>query len=296
MANICKKLSFDILMKPGLLFCLLVISIRGFSQDKTVAGIVFDKNSRDRIASVEIRNTTTGFTVFNSLKGEFKIKAAVGDQLIFSREAYHSDTIRIESNAPLAIYLAPLAIQLREVTVHDSASTPQKRLEAAKQDYTKIYGSLAYDDLLSTPSSGGAGLSIDALYNAFSRSGRNAAHLRQIIESDYRQNVIDFRFNRTYVGNITGLKGERLTAFMFRYRPGYYTTKTASEYEFISSIRANLKRFLRNNRMYSLPPLTSPAQPEVGTPTPETGSQRPNVRRKTTPGGLNDNGLEAEDE
>ena len=263
MARIVRKFIFDTLMKPGLFLCFCLIALKGYSQEKSVAGIVFDKNSKERIASVNIRNITTGISVYNSLKGEFKISAREGDQLIFSRENYHSDTIKVVSNAPLAIYLAPVAIQLNEVTVHDSVLTPQKRLEATKLEYSKIYGSLAYDDFLSTPSSGGAGLSIDALYNSLSRSGRNATHLRALIDNDYRQNVIDFRFNRTYVGNITGLKDERLTAFMFRYRPGYYTTKTASEYEFISSIRANLRRFLRSNRVYTLPPLEEARKPQI---------------------------------
>ncbi len=244
---------FNIAMKPVLFLCLFLIALNGFSQDKTVAGIVFDKDSKDRIASVNIQNTTTKVAVYNNLKGEFKIKAKAGDQLIFSRQEFKSDTIIVQDGAALAIYLTRLAIQLKEVTVHDSLLTPEQRLEATKQDYTKIYGSLAYNDFLST-SSGGAGLSIDALWNSLSRSGRNAAKLREIIDNDYKQNVIDYRFNRNYVGNITGLKGDRLTAFMFRYRPGYYTTKTASEYEFVSMIRANLRRFLRRPSYSIAPP------------------------------------------
>jgi hypothetical protein len=243
-------------MRSWLFVCLFFFAIKCFAQEKTVAGIVFDKESKDRIASVSIHNITKGLAVYNNLKGEFKINASAGDQLVFSRLDYHNDTIKVQSNNPLAIYMARLAIQLREVTIHDTLLSPEKRLEATKQDYTKIYGSLGYDDLLSTPSSGGAGLSIDALYNSISRSGRNATRLRQIIQSDYEQNVIDYRYNRTFVGNITGLKDEKLTAFMFRYRPGYYTTKTASDYEFILMIRSNLKRFLRNQRTYSLPALT----------------------------------------
>jgi len=242
-------------MKFRLFLCFFITAIKCFSQEKSVSGIVFDKESKDRIASVNIKNTTTGISVYNSLKGEFKIGAREGDQLIFSKQNYFADTIKVQDNSALAIYMKRLAIQLKEVTVHDTLLSPEKRLAATKQDYTKIYGSLAYDDFLSTPSSGGAGLSIDALYNSLSRSGRNAEHLRQIIESDYRQNVIDYRFNRTFVGNITGLKDEKLTAFMLRYRPGYYTIQTASDYEFISMIRANLKRFLRNSRTYSLQPL-----------------------------------------
>jgi hypothetical protein len=255
MFKISRTLSFGVTMRLGLFLCFFLITIKCFSQEKTVAGIIFDKDSKDRIASVSIHNITTGISVYNTLKGEFKIKAKEGDFLIFARQDYHSDTVKIQSNAPIAIYMERLAIQLNEVTVHDTVLSPEKRLEATKADYTKIYGSLAYKDYLTSPSSGPAGLSIDALYNAFSRSGRNAEHLRETIQHDYEQNVVDYRFNRTFVGKITGLKDEKLTSFMFRYRPGYYTTKTASDYQFISMIKANLKRFLRNPRIYALPPL-----------------------------------------
>jgi hypothetical protein len=244
-------------MKFRFFICFLIITTRCFSQETFVTGIVFDKDNKDRVAAVNVRNISTGISVYNNLKGEFKISAKEGDKLVFSKQDYHPDTIKIEDISSLAVYIARVAIQLREVTIRDTVLTPEKRLEATKQDYTKIYGSLAYRDFLSTPSSGGAGLSIDALYNSLSRSGRNAEHLKEIIENDYRQNVIDYRFNRTFVGKITGLKDEKLTAFMQRYRPGYYTIETATEYEFIAMIRANLKRFLRNSRTASLQPLQS---------------------------------------
>jgi hypothetical protein len=45
---------------------------------------------------------------------------------------------------------------------------------------------------------------------------------------------------------------------MFKYRPGYYTVITANQYEFIATIRANLKRYLRNPKAFALPPLSTP--------------------------------------
>jgi hypothetical protein len=257
MLNYSRKVSFIFVMRVGLVLWFFLIALKCFSQDKTIAGIVFDKESKDRVASVNIHNITTGIADYNNLKGEFNIRATIGDQLVFTRQGYHPDTVKVVTNAPLAIYMVRLAIQLNEVTVHDTLLSPEKRLEATKLEYSKAYGSLAYDDFLSTPSSGGAGLSIDALYNALSREGRDASRLRQIIQNDYEQNVIDYRFNRTFVGNITGLKGEKLTSFMFRYRPGFFTTRTMTDYEFIMMIRNNLKRFLRNQRTYSPPPLQS---------------------------------------
>jgi len=253
-----KAVVLTLQMKRGLIFCFLLIAARCFSQDKTVDGIVFDKESKDRIATVIVHNITTGINVFNNLKGEFTIAAKSGDVLVFSRAEFHPDTVKVQNNLHLAVYMAPLAIRLREVTVHDTVLTPASRLAATKQEFSKAYGSLAYGDLLSTSPGSGAGLSIDAIYNSLSKSGRNAERLREIIQGDYEQNAIDFRFNRTYVGKITGLNGDKLTAFMRRYRPGYYTVTTANEYEFVTMIRNNLRRFMRNQRLYTLPELITP--------------------------------------
>nr|MCS3816457.1 hypothetical protein [Mucilaginibacter sp. X4EP1] len=255
MLKVSQRFSFGAAMKSGLLLFFLLICNRCFCQDKTIAGIVFDNDSKTRIATVDVSNITTGISIYNNFKGEFKINAKQGDLLVFTRLGYHPDTLKVDNNTPQAIFMERLAIQLKEVTIHDSLLTPEQRLALTKQDYTKIYGSLAYNDFLSTPSSGGAGLSIDAIWNSLSRSGRNAGHLRELIEQDYEQNVIDYRFNRTFVSRVTGLKDQKLTEFMFRYRPGFYTTKNSSDYEFVAMIRANLRRYLRNKRVYSLPPL-----------------------------------------
>lgn len=248
-------LSFGVIMKLWLALFICSVSATAVAQQKPVAGIVFDKDTKDRIASVNVRNITTGISIYNGLTGEFKVPARIGDLLVFSRQNYHPDTLKVLADTPVAIYMRRLAIQLREVTIRDSLLNPKRRLENTKRDYSKVYGPLANDDLLVTPSGGGAGLGIDALYNMFSSSGQNAARLREIIENDYRQNVIDYRFNKAFVGRVTGLKDERLADFMQKYRPGYYLATKSTDYEFIASIKANLKRYLRNPRTYTLPSL-----------------------------------------
>lgn len=241
-------------MKSGLLLLFCILSFHVFAQEKTVSGIVFDTDSKDRIAKINVLNLNTRVSVYNNLSGEFKINALPGDILIFSKSEYRADTIKVKSAAPLAIYMKRLAIQLKEVTVSDSLLSPEKRLLATKSEYAKAYGPLASNDFL-TVGPGGAGLGIDALYNLFSRSGRNARHLRETIQADYTQNVIDYRFNKTLVGRVTGLKEWRLDDFMLKYRPGYFFAAYANEYEFISSIKNNLKRYLRNPRAHALMPL-----------------------------------------
>lgn len=251
--------SDTVILKPGMelwitLFFWLIAST-AFAQEKEVSGIVFDKESKGRIAKVNVYNITNGKAVYNTFKGEFKINASVGDVLILSKPDHFSDTVKLKTLAPLAIYLRPQAIQLQQVTIRDTLLSPQRRLAQTKRDYNKIYGSISSSEFLTTSPGSGAGIGIDALYNAFSRSGRNAAHLRDIIDLDYKQNVIDYRFNKTFVASVTKLIEPQLSDFMVKYRPGYYQVTTFSDYEFIFSIKANLRRYLRNPRSFGLPAL-----------------------------------------
>lgn len=253
MMKLGQKGSFSAIMKIWLLLLFCGLSYNTFAQDKTVDGIVFDKDSKDRLAKINVRNTSNGEAVYNNLKGEFKIKAGTGDVLIFNKEGYFADTIKIQGNNTLAVYLKRTGIQLSQVDINAKKLTPEKQLEATKRDYTKIYG---YDnDFLSMSPGGGVGVSIDAIFNAFSKSAKNAEKLKGIIERDYHENVIDYRFNRTLVGNITGLKDEQLTDFMYKYRPGYYYVTTATDYDFVRYIRNNYRRYKRNPGAFTLKPL-----------------------------------------
>jgi hypothetical protein len=257
--NLYKRLVLAFVMRFWLSILFVALSIKGFSQEKAVAGIVCDKLTQNRIAKVIVQNTTTGQEVYNNLNGVFTIDAQPGDILIFSKQEYINDTVKVVSHIPIAVYMNKGAIQLREVTIRDTALSPEKKLAATKNEYNKAYGSLANRDLLNM-SSGGVGLGIDALWNMISREGRNAAHLRATIDRDYKQDVIDYRFNKRLVGSTTGLKDGKLTDFMQKYRPGYFFVLNATDYEFIESIKNNYRRYLRNPKAYALAPLATQKQ------------------------------------
>jgi hypothetical protein len=53
---------------------------------------VFDKETKARIAKVNVLNITSGKSVYNTFKGEFNIAAKPGDVLIFSKADHYSDT------------------------------------------------------------------------------------------------------------------------------------------------------------------------------------------------------------
>jgi hypothetical protein len=256
-----QRISFNPTMRFGLMFFLLIgLTGRAFAQEDTIRGIVFDKVTKDRVALVNVLNTRTKIAIYDNLKGVFAMDAKIGDVLIFTKQFYTSDTIKVTDYNSLAVYMKPMGNMLKQVNIRDTILTPEQQLAKTKQEYNKIYGPLGEKDAISVGPDG-AGLSIDALYDAISRSGRQAAHLRENIQEDYHQSVIDYRFNRKLVASITGLKDKQLTDFMQKYRPGYFFVTNATDYEFIASIKANYRRYSRRPNAFAIPRLPSVPPP-----------------------------------
>jgi hypothetical protein len=253
------------MMKPVLVLLFIFKCFPGFAQDKTTLpptgnfeGIVMETDTKDRLAHVIIQNLKTRRTWYNTLKGEFRIDAQPGDKLVFTKEDYHSDTLTVTSLASTVVYMKRNAIMLREVTIFDSLVTPLQKMAASKKAYSKIYSPRLNPDAFSSIPGGGAGINLDAIWASVSREGKDAAQLRASIDAEYMQNVIDYRFNKSYVGNITKLSGDELTEFMKKYRPSYYLVTNYNDYDFIKYIKTSLRRYLRNKKALPQQPLKTP--------------------------------------
>ncbi|SKB73610.1 hypothetical protein [Daejeonella lutea] len=252
-------------LKKIIYILLLLVLSNGklFAQDKPVQGIVFDMDSKQRLTRVYIYNTRTGAGFYNTTKGEFKTNARSGDVLVAALQGYGVDTISIKSESTLLFYLRRNSIQLQEVVVRDSLKTPAEQLKQAQEEYNTIYTKGAVKDVFTMGGSnggGGAGLSINALYNLLSKEGKNARMLQKIIERDYRDAMIEYRFTKTLVNNVTGLSGAKLTDFKQQYKPGYYFILEANDYELIQYIKKSYQSYLENPAANRLGPLKGSAQ------------------------------------
>ena len=228
------------------------------AQDKPIQGIVFDMNSKQRLTRVYIYNTRTGEGLYNTTKGEFKSNAQEGDVLIAALQGYGVDTIKIRTESTILFYLRRNAIQLKEVVVKDSIGTPAEQLKAKMEEYSSAYSKGAVGDIFSVGGSnggGGAGLSIDALYSLLSREGKNARQLQKIIERDYRDAMINYRFTKTLINRVTGLNGAKLVDFKQQYKPGYYFILGANDYDLIEYIKSSYSSYLKNPAAFRLEPL-----------------------------------------
>lgn len=218
-----------------------------FAQEKEVEGIVFDKDTRYRLTRVNIKNLRTNISIYNTTKGEFKLSVKEGDKIVAAISGYRLDTITYNKQSAILFYLQRLAIPLQEVVVKDSVLSARKRYEEMRKQFNSLNRLGNNQDLLAI-GSGSVGLSIDALWSAFSKEGKNARRLMDVMERDYKNNFIDEKFNKTLITKVTGLKGDKLEVFILNYRPSYYFVYGASEYDLVSYIKMAFIRF--NNHPY----------------------------------------------
>lgn len=223
-----------------LIFVFIGLQFNAYAQ-KSAEGIVFDKETKQRVGRVLLTNTTKGEKIFNNSRGEFHINATVGDIIISTKEGYFSDTLIYQDEPVLIIYLKRSSIYIDPVTVV-AKKTADQILNERKRDYKKAF-SLADPGSLISVGNTGAGLSIDAVYNYFSREGKNARRLTKYFQKEYENNIIEMRFSRELVRSTTGLEGEALDNFMVRYKPSYEFVIVANHYEMVSYIKSKYEFF-----------------------------------------------------
>lgn len=238
----------------GLFLLFSFLSLKIFGQNSGVQGFVVDKDSKLRLAKVYIYNSTNDEGIYNTPKGEFAIKATVGDTLFAVLQGYALDTIVYKGQKAVYFQLKSLGINLKEVAIIGDKYTPRERHEKSLKEYKYALDKGKAKDLLNL-GMGGVGLGIDAIYNLLSRDGKNARHLQKILERDYKEAIIDYRFKPEYVKRTLHIGDFEAEDFMQQYRPTYQFALTASDYAFIVFVRNSYASYKRNPAAFRLQPL-----------------------------------------
>lgn len=238
----------------GLFVFFYCLAVKSFAQNSTVQGFVIDKDTKMRLAKVYIYNSGNDEGIYNTPKGEFSIKASVGDTIFAGLQGYGLDTIVYKGQKAVYFQLKPLGINLREVAIIGQKYTPKEIHEKTLKEYKYALDKGKAKDLLNL-GMGGVGLGIDAIYNLLSREGKNARHLQKVLEKDYKEAIIDYRFKPDYVKKTLHIGDFEAQDFMQQYRPTYQFVLTASDYAFIVFLRNSYASYKRNPAAFRLPPL-----------------------------------------
>lgn len=224
------------------------------AQTKPVQGIVIDKETKQRLAKVYIYNVRSKDGLYNNTKGEFSTYANPGDTLVAALSGYGVDTIIFKGQTAAYFQLKSLGIRLRDVVIAQKRLTPQQQYEKSIKEFRYQTMKGSSKDLLNL-GTGGVGLGIDAIYNLLSRQGRNARHLQKILEKDYREDLIDYRFKASLVKQVLGIKDTELEDFMQQYRPTYQFVLDADDYAFNVFIKNAYRSYRLNPKALQLPAL-----------------------------------------
>jgi len=232
--------------RKTIVFALLAFStFKGVSQDVTIHGTVFNMyRTRPLDAVSVICNCGKGTTTDSN--GNYVIRVSERDSLRFSylgrmTQFFPVSMMNSTTGFDIALHVNPT--ELREVRVaprnyhFDSLQN--------RQDYAKIFNYKKPGFEITDGTSGtGAGIDLDAIINmfAFKKNRRMLAFQQRLIE-DERDKFIDHRFTRYICKKITGLDGDALDSFMFRFRPSYEFTQVATDYEFYDYIKLAYKDY-----------------------------------------------------
>lgn len=235
------------------IFCVFFwISIGQVFGQNEIQGVVMDRETKQRISRVFVYNAANDDGGYNNTKGEFSLKAKPGDVLIAATEGYFPDTLVVGHKNTVIFNLKRSSIRIQDVSIIVRRN-PDDVLKEQQREYSSIYSKGASPLLSVGPT--GSGLSIDALYKLISREGKNARRLQEIIERDYKESVIDYRFTPELVTQTTGLEGDALQDFMYQYRPSYYFILASNDYNLVIYIKSSFAQYKRNPGADRLPPL-----------------------------------------
>ncbi|RYF20225.1 MAG: hypothetical protein EOO42_12805 [Flavobacteriales bacterium] len=238
-----------------LLVCILFLNtINALAQQKAVPGFVVDKETKLRLAKVYIYNSSIDEGFYNNTKGEFVANIKLGDTLFAALSGHAMDTVVYRGQSAIVFQLRSMGIRLKEVNIYGKAKTPQELYKSRLEEYKYKLDKGSSKDLLNLGERG-VGIGIDAIYNLLSRDGKNARQLQKILEKDYKEQVIDYRFRPDYVMGLVDIKEENLQDFMTQYRPTYNFVLSASEYAFIQFVKNSYASYKRNPAMFRLPTL-----------------------------------------
>lgn len=242
-----------IIKKIFVFIYLFVLAFSGFSQEKSVYGKVIDSSTKKGISTLNVLNKRSNQVVATNDAGDFYIRAMAGDSIIITSFGYNRKGILWdgkERNPVFEVKLQPFMLQ--ELVVKDKKlSDLHKEIQdflANPNDSKAIRNEILKSMLNTNTSQPGIGISIDALYDMFSKEGKVNRKLADMQFQDAKSFYADLKYNKQVVAQITHLQEEDLADFMVFCKPTQDFILNATDYELTFKILKCLGDF-RNTRI-----------------------------------------------
>ena len=216
-------------------------------------GKVIDSSTKKGISALNILNKRSNQVVATNEIGDFYIRAMVGDSVLITSFGYNRRGILWDGkdrNPVFEVKLQPFMLQ--ELVVKDrKLSELHKEIRdflANPNDSKAIRNEILKSMLNTNTSQPGIGISIDALYEMFSKEGKTNRKLADMQFQDAKSFYADLKYNKQVVAQVTHLQDEDLDDFMVFCKPTQDFILNATDYELTFKILKCLGDF-RNTRI-----------------------------------------------
>lgn len=199
-------------------------------------------------ASVRFMGTKKG--LLSDSNGFFTVVISIRDTLKISSLGYHDVIMTKDPSRPTSYYLTLQmvskvyelsAVQVTGTRRSKDLNNPMLRWEYKAKFQPKYW--LFYEPTGEPPPPPGISSPISYLYDRFSRRGKAARKLRDMVAEKARKKQLAYRYNARKVAEWTGLRSPELEEFMkFCSMPDYFI-EAASDYEIIDKTFRCLEDF-----------------------------------------------------
>ncbi|HEY9195206.1 MAG TPA: hypothetical protein VIM77_03045, partial [Mucilaginibacter sp.] len=218
----------------------------------TLKGVISKKNTPERVGQVMIKNLKTKATLMSDDLGWFKIKASVGDTLLFTKEKFTPQKIEVLNNSDMPVYLQP-QIVLEEVKI--KGQTKKQEINEIMGDYRKqgtfYNGKPPVTSFVTNPLTG--------IYELFGKTPNRAKRFAQFSKGELEQAEINRRYNIDFVKQVTKLQSDTLAKrFMDYYTPTFEDLKGWNDYDLIHHTQESYNYYKKSGDKEKLELINSP--------------------------------------
>lgn len=202
-----------------------------------VSGVVLDKGKINLVEGAEVYSTGGQQTITDST-GRYSIGVLPGDSIYFvynnkptQRFAVNKIVNPVHFDVALHVFVHSRYSLLKEVVVY-SKTFKEDSLEN-RQAYAKEFNYQKPRFETSVSPGGAVGADVNELINMFRfRRNKRLKAFQNRLEAQEQEKYVSYRFNKLFVGRITGLKSPALDSFLVWYRPTYEFAAAADEVVF----------------------------------------------------------------
>jgi hypothetical protein len=221
--TLCKPIPYistvplNLLCRTAIVFSLLSLPFYSYTQ-VWINGYLKDGSSMQPIVNGEVRSSSSN--TLSDSNGFFRLRVTEGDLISVKKFGYRFTTLNFSFtsfDSSLTIYMQPLGVVMKNVTVKSSYSAYQldsiRRRMAFNEGHSK-------QTFISKQSHVGFGLVFN-LDRITKSKDKNLKKQKELFEKTEQWMYIHHRFSDSIVYSQTGLSGDSLRFFMRRYTPSY---------------------------------------------------------------------------